>query len=294
MNKKRPENYGKRLSGSVRFSPRSFLEKPRIAYSIILVLAITDAVNFINLFSLKLQDSYVAIAIITVAFLCVYDLIPLWLGAQYSKRCAGYRTNDPLMLSMCGVVLIGIILNVILRIGTKDILVPPDEIVGPDGIIQYVPDKLALIVSIAFAFVSIATSATSGYISYCVSFPLSEDIIAVETRKKQLEDEMIGIRMIIKEYEAEPPKDFVARMNYEDESQLRAKINSAKYAAFHANDWFHHLLMAHLGRPEALNFISQGDNTNLNAKIDAVITESEQQLIASDYHPLLKINNEEI
>ena len=294
MNKKRPENYGKRLSGSVRFSPRNFLEKPRIGYSIIIILAITDAINFINLFSLKLQDSYVAIFIITLAFLSIYDFLPLWLGAQYSKRCAGYRTNDTLMLSMCGVIFAGIILNVILRIGTKDILVPPDEIVGPDGIIQYVPDKLALIMSIAFAFVSVATSATSAYISYCISFPLSEDITAVEARKKQLEDEMIGIRMILKEYEAEPPKDFIARMNYEDESQLRTKINSAKYAAFLANDWFHHLLMTHLGRPEAMNFISQGDNTNLNAKIDAVIAESELQLITSDCHPLLKINNEEI
>lgn len=266
-NNKRPEAFGFRLAATARFKPQnSIFANPQITYPLLLFFAATDFANFWQLFSSKLEDSYVLISIMAVSFLCVYDLLPYLLGIQFAHRNAGYRINRRLMYIMLAFIAVGVVLNIVLRVGMKDELVPAmQETLSGEMTIR--SDPMALPISLALAFVSIATSASAFYLSFCVSSPLSEDLKAVEGEKKRIESEILKLKMILSELECESPKEFAQRLSAEDLKRYKAMQFLAVEETLKANSEFRHLLMTFLGAPEDYNFISKSDNQSLLDKI---------------------------
>lgn len=270
---KRPEDYGTRLTDTSRFEPRSFFAThQKLAYFLIVAFMITDAINFYQLFSSKIEIASnkilflntgdLLILVISVSFLCIYDLIPYLLGIQYSRKCCGLKVNRRLMWIMLGFVAVGIVLNIVLRVGTRNEIVPATQATLSGEIIEK-SDPMALPIALALAFVSIATSITSFYLSYCLNSPLSDDLTKIEAEKKRIEAEIIKLHMILSELETESPKEFANRKAAEDYHLFKTQVYLAIQKTLTCNDEFKHLLMEHLGQPEDYNFIRLGDNEAL-------------------------------
>lgn len=260
-----PETYGNALTETVRFSPRkSFSTNPKVVFLILLICLIVDAVNFFMLFRLELPDSYIMIGLLCAGCLMAYDAAPYILAIQFSRRNVGLKTNIPLMIFCFALIGICIVINFVLRIQTKDDLIPSETVMLSGEIVEK-SNPIALTVAVMLALVSVITSFISFYLSYSVNSPkiLAEELRACETHKKALDTEITKLKMVLSELELESPEEFVKRMDAEDYRKYKAAQFLVIQNVLCANDSFKHKLMEYLGNPEDYNYIASADNQKL-------------------------------
>ncbi|MBQ6265988.1 MAG: hypothetical protein IJK60_11120 [Clostridia bacterium] len=270
-----PDNFGNRLTETSRFAPRkNLMSTPGVVFALLFICLATDFANFFQLFRSKFSSSYIIIGVLCVAFLLVYDALPILLGNQFSRRCVGLKTNDLLMIILFAFIGLCVVINFVLRIQTKDDLIPA-EIFTLSGESTVNSDPVALTMAILLALASIITSAFSFYLSYCLNSErlLSEELQACESEKKRIESEICKLKMILSELDSETPAAFAERYDAQDYRSFKLQTYLSIQKILSANDFFKELLREYLGTPESYNYVSQGDNQRLLEMIREVASD---------------------
>jgi len=238
-----------------RYKTETFWYQPWILLAIMIACAIVDAANFSQLFDGFLLDSdfirYVSIGAMIIAF----EVAPVYFAFSLKKYAMGYNIEKWSILIPLAAFIMAIIVNVILRIVTKD-LVFRDITIGTSLLSNSVqtpvnPLPNALYYSIFFAALPLITACVSFAAAFSMANPLRDELKKLDIEKGLILEKIGQIKPIIEEYEAD--KGFLERLKENDDDKYSAALNMIEKKRDTYLDYVRQRINEHLSDPSDIS-----------------------------------------
>mgnify|MGYP006991521788 CR=1 FL=1 len=240
---------------NVRFKADDPMDNPVIPYLIMLFCAIIDLSVFYGFFQKISYDSDTLQIIQTGAMLFAFDVIPIYLGIHLKKlRCNMEKKSFMIWLGV-GVCLLGVILNIVLRIITVDLTIPDDG-----------EKSMALAMEVFGIIGPVITSAGSFYSSHQCCHPLKTRQCRLAKAMTVKLDEIRRLEAMMSEYEAE--EQLEDRLMEDDREQMENMKRLYRAKVLYYCDWVRQRLKEHLGDPTSNNALSKQACITLLQQLD--------------------------
>ena len=271
----------KEAVNEIHYKPRSFFERPLIAYTVMLVCAVLDFTLFYQLLSKALYDDPATMYMTTIGLLIGFDFAPCYLGMQFRKSSQGYRVNKVLMGVLAGSFILAFAVNFWLRLEMKDVALPDlsttTSLLGTVNK-EATSNPLALAFAIFAAVLPAVTSPCSFGISYSTSDPLEKDIEVLDNELEMLEADLIQTGSILAEYAAD--NEYYDRICRDDEARYKECIAFACEKAMYYADYVRERIKERLKEdPGGINELSKAQYEHLLALLKGENSESLSQTI---------------
>ena len=173
-----------------------------------LLCAAADLVSFMQLFSSFLYDNLSLRFIAIFAMLMAFEIAPIYLGYTMKKREQGYNIRDFLTIGFVASFVMAAVVNVVLRIITKDLAFPDFSNLAASssalGSATMAGTRSnALYYASAFAVLPIITSVVSFLASFTMANPLRDEMKKLEHEHVKIAESIGQIQAILKEYDAD-------------------------------------------------------------------------------------------
>ena len=225
--------------GNLQFKPLSKLHKEKykpdsvwnhtwLLMVIIIACVITDIASFASLFSSFLYDSALLRYVCIVGMIIALEISPIYFSYNLKKRACGYNVEAISIYIPLASFVIGVIINIVLRIVTHDLVFPDlsdttTSIIGGGGVTKNEGSSRSLVYAIFFAIVPILTSLAAMAATYTMSNPLNNERKKLEKADLEIKQNIDQMEAIISEYDAD--SNYLERMLSEDDSTYNAALS---------------------------------------------------------------------
>lgn len=267
------------------------MDKSFVPYLIMLLCGTIDAACFINLFKLISYDSPFLLAIQVAGFLFAFDVVPLYLGIQFSRIKQGISKDKFIMWMALIVCTMACVLNIVLRLMTMDQMAPDlssatNSFIG--GVSQGTQDSetarvdpTALGLALVGIVIPFVTSLGSFFISYLTYNPLvvrkrnQEELIA------EKKDEIRRLDAILFEYDADT--EFAEHLIQDDTGKFEEMKKMQRALVLSYCDYVRQRLKEHLANPTAVNALSEETCVAILERLDRELAALEKAEVPRVY-----------
>lgn len=193
---------------------------------------------FYQLFSSFLYDAPFVRAVCIGAMLFAFEIVPVYLGINLSKINQGYNIQKFVIRGLIIVFAIAFIANVMLRIVTRDLVLPGEMAVSASqSLIGHVeklsnqPSPIALPYAMFASLLPLITAVGCFIISYTMSNPLKSEMKKLDHAYLKITAEISSYEALLHEYESN--SDYQNTMQKEDDAKFEAlnqrRLNHREY-----------------------------------------------------------------
>ena len=262
-----------RSDGNLDFSTKQTLTKLRSKpdtmwnHSLVLVVviafcALVDFSNFKQLFDSFLFARPIERLTGIVAFLIAYDALPIWIGIDLKKKYQGYKVNQKIINIMMGTFVLAFLVNLGLRLVTKDMVLPVTSDIFSGTISGKVSGRdasgnssLATMYATFGTIIPLFTSLASGTISYIMANPLYKERMALEKQHNLITARIQELMATLEEYESN--KDYFDRLSTDDNEKYEANRAMIEAHKQYLIDHTHERIEESQGNPTSTNILSK-------------------------------------
>lgn len=249
------------------------LDKSIVPYLVMILCATIDLVFFISLAQIISYDNLLMSIFEVAAFMFAFDVVPIYLGFQY-KRVKMKVTNDKgILLAAVTVFVLGVILNIVLRVLTIHDLSPGQAVETASmygRIAENTADSSVSNMDLAGAILGmvcpIITSVGSFYISYISYHPWKIKVRSLEERISDKKDALRRYEALLQEAKAD--ENFEMNIKDDDERKYEEMKKYQKAKVLGYCDYVRQRLKEHIGDPTSNNILSEEACLELLARLD--------------------------
>lgn len=270
---------------------KTFLEKPVLSVTLMLLCAICDLAVFKSIMSHILYDNDLLIFVDCVCFLVALDIAPIVLGALYKKKTQGYHVHKAGLIIPLLAICLMLTGAFCLSYSARNSILPNahQEIrFSKDSASESDENPLAVVVAFFLPMASACTSLVSFAVSFYAYDPMKDELI----RSKE---QLLFVQKAISDGVAEltelknDPHSLETALN--EESQLfKDEYRLISEQALYLADYSRQLLKEHLGDEAATSLLSKPIYDRLSkqltdAELEKTVRESSEEVLRQLYIP---------
>lgn len=243
-------------------------EHPIVSAVIMLVCGLLDFVMFKQLFGAILWDSVVLQMLSIIALLIGFDLAPVYAGIVIKKIQQGFKGKRYIATMMGVAFIIAFVGNLLLRLETKDIIMPDTSAISSYsmGTTTSTESSLPLLYACFASVMPLITSLVSFGVSLHSSNPLRGRLVKLEKEQVKLEDDIEEIESILEEYDAD--EDYMKRLIEDDDEKYNKVLEMVRERGMMYCDYVRERIKEHLGNPVSTNQLSMDNREYLRGLLD--------------------------
>lgn len=228
---------------------------------IITACGISEFIYFYQLFSSFLYDAPFVRAGCIVVMLLAFEILPVYLGINLSKKNQGYNVPAFVIQVLIILFVIGLFFNFYLRLVSRDLVLPGElAITGSESLIGDVeklsiqPSPMALPFALFSSMSPVITAVGSFIISYTMSDPLKAEMKKLDRLHLDTTATISSYEALLHEYESNP--DYQETMQKEDDAKFESinqrRLNHQNYLC----NYVRQRIKEYLGTPSSNNHLS--------------------------------------
>jgi len=224
---------------------------------IIIACMVADWFSFASLFASFLYENELLRNICIIGMVLCFEISPVYCGYNMKKKACGYNVEAISIVLPLAAFILGVIINILLRIATRDLAFPDlsnttTSVLGGDTT-ESGGSSNALTYSIFFSVLPIITSLVAYSATYTMSNPLNQERQKLEKTKLELTQNMSQLESVLAEYDAD--ENYLDRMLADDDSKFDSALSMIRNQRDEYFDYARQRINEHLASPAATGYM---------------------------------------
>jgi len=265
MNKK---NYTLNEQGSLHFGARNLLHKDRykpesvwhqewLLVTIVVACLVMDIASFYQLFSAFLYEEVFLRYCCIIAMLIAFTIAPVYLSYSLKKKKVGYNVENIAIIVPLASFIIGVVINFMLRIVTKDLAFPDLSMsaasaIGSGDALQSGSSSNATFYAVFFGVLPVITALGCFAAAYTLSDPLKKERQKLEKEQIDISENIAQTDAILAEYAAD--ENHLGRLLNEDEASFNAALGMVQKQRDEYFDYVRQRINERLAEPAPISY----------------------------------------
>lgn len=244
------------------FAPDSAWLRAGVLFVVVGLCALADFGSFSALFSAFLYDSPTLRYLAIFAMLMAFDVGTVYLGINLKRIRQGYRAERFICYLLLGAFLTAAIVNMMLRIKTKDLAFPlhadsSESVIWEGAQLGFNASDNALYYAIGFGLFPVITSLVSFTIAYMMTDFVKSEYRRMTAQRNLLLQEAQYVEATLEEYRADP--DVFARLREHDRQKFEAATGMVEHKKQQYRHYVRERIKEYLGTPPDNSALSKPD-----------------------------------
>jgi len=279
---KNPKLYKLDKQGNLNFLTHNRLHKDKykedsvwnqtwLLMVIVAACIVADYASFSSLFASFLYDNALLRNICIIALVLAFEISPVYLGAAMKKRACGYHVEKISMIIPLLAFVLGVIINLILRLATHELTFPDlsgavTSMIGGTNETESTGSQNSVVYACFFAILPVITSLVAFAASYAMSDPLKKERAALEKTKIELTRQIGQLESMLAEYGSD--ESYLERLLADDESKFNTALMMIHNQRDEFFDYARQKISEHLASPAATSYVvDYGKKSNFEEDI---------------------------
>ena len=239
---------------------------------IIVFCMAADWASFASLFASFLYDNELLRNICIIGMVLCFEVSPVYIGYNMKKKACGYNVEVIAILIPLAAFALGVIINILLRIATRDLAFPDlsniSTSVFSGNTTESSGSANALTYSIFFSVLPIITSLVAYSATYTMSDPLKRERQGLEKINMELTQNIDHLEAALAEYGSD--EDYLNRMLADDQAKFEAALSMIRNQRDEFFDYARQKISEHLASPSATSYAVKYGLKTCDEKEDVV------------------------